>query len=68
MGNFFYAGNFIEKINSLEGIDRMRPGFYAIALLCSLPVAGQTARPSDGIDNAVALAKRQNLEIEIAQK
>jgi len=46
----------------------MRPGFYAIALLCSLPVAGQTARPSYGIDDAVALAKRQNLEIGIAQK
>ena len=46
----------------------MRPGFYVIALLCSLPVTGQAARPSYGIDDAVALAKRQNLEIGIAQK
>ena len=46
----------------------MRPGFYAIALLCSLPSAGQAARPSYGIDDAVALAKKQNLEIAIARK
>jgi outer membrane protein len=46
----------------------MRLGFYAIALVCSLPVAGQAARPSYGIDDAVALAKKQNLEIGIAQK
>src|SRR5437763_9672488 len=46
----------------------MRAGFYVIALLCSLPVTGQAARPSYGIDDAVALAKRQNLEIGIAQK
>jgi outer membrane protein TolC len=46
----------------------MRPGFYAIALLCSLPIAGQAARPSYGIDDAVALAKKQNLEIAIARK
>ena len=46
----------------------MRPEFYAIALLCSLPVAGQAARPSYGIDDAVALAKKQNLEIAIARK
>jgi outer membrane protein len=46
----------------------MRPGFYAIALLCSLPIAGQAARPNYGIDDAVALAKRQNLEIAIARK
>src|SRR5215510_12052895 len=46
----------------------MRPGFYAIALLCSLPSAGQAARPNYGIDDAVALAKKQNLEIAIARK
>ena len=46
----------------------MRSGFYAIALLCSLLSAGQAARPNYGIDDAVALAKRQNLEIEIARK
>ena len=46
----------------------MRPGFHAIALLCALPIAGQAARPNFGIDEAVALAKRQNLEIAIARK
>ena len=46
----------------------MRAGFYAIALLCSLPVAGQAARPSYGIDDAVTVAKKQNLEIAIARK
>jgi outer membrane protein len=46
----------------------MRRGFYAIALFCSLPIAGQAARPSYGIDDAVALAKKQNLEIAIARK
>ena len=46
----------------------MRPGFYAIAFLCSLPIAGQAVRPNYGIDDAVALAKRQNLEIAIARK
>lgn len=46
----------------------MRPGFYAILLFCSLPIAGQAARPNYGIDDAVALAKRQNLEIAIARK
>ena len=46
----------------------MRPGFYAIALLCSLPIAGQAARPSYGIDDVVVVAKKQNLEIGIARK
>jgi outer membrane protein len=46
----------------------MRAGFYAIALLCSLPFAGQAARPSYGIDDAVTVAKKQNLEIAIARK
>jgi outer membrane protein TolC len=46
----------------------MRPGFHAIALLCTLPIAGQAARPNYGIDDAVSLAKRQNLEIAIARK
>jgi len=46
----------------------MRQGFYAIALLCGLPIAGQAARPSYGIDDAVAVAKKQNLEIAIARK
>jgi outer membrane protein TolC len=46
----------------------MRLGFYAIALVCSLAIAGQAARPNYGIDDAVALAKRQNLEIVIARK
>ncbi|HKR53079.1 MAG TPA: TolC family protein [Chthoniobacterales bacterium] len=46
----------------------MRSGFHAIALLCTLPIAGQAARPNYGIDDAVALAKRQNLEIAIARK
>src|ERR1043166_6643756 len=46
----------------------MRAGFHAIALLCTLPIAGQAARPNYGIDDAVALAKRQNLEIAIARK
>ncbi len=46
----------------------MRPGFYAIALLCSLAIVGQAARPNYGIDDAVALAKKQNLEIAIARK
>jgi outer membrane protein len=46
----------------------MRPRFYAIALLCSLPIAAQAARPSYGIDGAVAVAKKQNLEIAIARK
>jgi outer membrane protein len=46
----------------------MRPGFCAIALLCSLPIAGQAARPSYAIDGAVDVAKKQNLEIAIARK
>src|SRR5437763_9667476 len=46
----------------------MRAGFYVIALLCSLPVAGRAARPSYGIDDAVTMAKKQNLEIAIARK
>ena len=46
----------------------MRREFYAIALFCSLPIAGQAARPNYGIDDAVALAKKQNLEIAIARK
>jgi outer membrane protein len=46
----------------------MRSGFYAIALLCSLPIGGRAARPSYDIDDAVALAKKQNLEIAIARK
>ena len=46
----------------------MRSEFYAIALLCSLPIAGRAARPNYGIDDAVALARKQNLEIAIARK
>jgi outer membrane protein len=46
----------------------MRPAFYAIALLCSLPIGAQAARPAYGIDGAVAAAKKQNLEIAIARK
>jgi outer membrane protein len=46
----------------------MRSGFYAIALLCSLPIAGRAARPNYGIDDAVAVARKQNLEIAIARK
>ena len=46
----------------------MRPGFYVIALLCSLAIVGQAARPNYGIEAAVALAKKQNLEIAIARK
>lgn len=46
----------------------MRAGFHAIALLCTLPIAGQAARPSYGIDDAVTVAKKQNLEIAIARK
>ena len=46
----------------------MRLGFHAIALLCTLSIAGQAARPSYGIDDAVTVAKKQNLEIAIARK
>ena len=46
----------------------MRLGFHAIALPCTLPVAGQAARPSYGIDDAVTVAKKQNLEIAIVRK
>jgi outer membrane protein len=46
----------------------MRSGFYAIALLCNLPISGQAAHPDYSIDDAVALAKKQNLEIAIARK
>jgi len=46
----------------------MRLGFHAIALLCTLPIAGQAARPSYGIDDAVTVAKKQNLEIAIVRK
>jgi outer membrane protein len=46
----------------------MRSGFYAIVLLCNLPIAGHAASPNYGIGDAVALAKRQNLEIAIARK
>ena len=45
----------------------MRAGFHAIALLCTLPIAGRAARPSYGIDDAVTAAKKQNLEIAIAR-
>ena len=46
----------------------MRLGFHAIALPCTLPVARQAARPSYGIDDAVTVAKKQNLEIAIVRK
>src|SRR2546430_13129088 len=48
----------------------MRSGFWALvsAMLCSLPATGQTARPSYGIEDAVALARSQNSEIAIAHK
>ena len=46
----------------------MRLGFYVVALLYGLAIGAEAARPGYGIEDAVAVAKKQNLEIAIARK